>query len=114
MKKEELLNILDTVKYYSESAKAQLLKKLIAGTPEEDPDLQEALKTDFALNIIDLFLECYTSADLLDWLSKHNFDPFIDFRYADIVEVEEIDAEELETEQENALFYNNKYICRSW
>ena len=114
MKKEELLNILNTVNYYSESAEAQLLKKLIVGTPEEEPDFKEALRTDFALDIINLFLECYSSADLLDWLSKHNFDPFIDFRYADIVEVEEIDPEELEAEQENALFYNEKYICRSW
>ena len=114
MRKEELLNILNTVKYYSENAEAQLLKKLVAGTPEEDPDFKEALKTDFALDIINLFLECYSSADLIEWLSKHNFDPFIDFRYADIVEVEEINAEELEAEQENALFYNEKYICRSW
>ena len=114
MKKEELLNILNTVNYYSESAEAQLLKKLIVGTPEEDPDFKEALRTDFALDIINLFLECYSSADFLDWLSKHNFDPFIDFRFADIVEVEEINTEELETEKENCLFYNEKYICRSW
>ena len=114
MTKQELL---DTLEAYRESPELSLIIKLVKGTDESDPDFSLALEHGTAIQIIDLFLDCYTAKDLLEWLAKHDFDLFVDYRYSDYSEYDEYDdEEELEEAKEDALFYNDdtKIIVRSW
>lgn len=114
MTKQELLDILDN---YRESPELALIIKLIKGTEESDPDFSLALEHGTALQIINLFLDCYTSKDLLDWLAKHNFDLFVDYRFSDYEYLDDIEDEEERQEKiDNALFYNEEtgIIVHSW
>ena len=114
MTKQELL---DTLEAYRESPELSLIIKLVQGTDESDPDFSLALEHETAIQIIDLFLDCYTASDLLKWLAEHNYDLFVDYRYSDYSEYDEYDNdEELEEAKEDALFYNDdtKIIVRSW
>lgn len=118
MTKQELLDTLEKrYSYYEEHPKLSLIIKLVKGTDESDPDFSLALEHETTIQIIDLFLDCYTEKDLLEWLAKHDFDLFVDYRYSDYSEYDEYDnEEELEEAKENALFYNDdtKIIVHSW
>lgn len=84
MTKEELVFELENVEsnYYTHNPIYNLIVKLIKGTNENDPDLKQVMEDKMYFSIIDLMLECYTKEDAIDWLDKHDWDVFVDYRFA--------------------------------
>lgn len=72
-----------------------LIEKLAAGYDKEDPDYKAAESDGMIEEIKNLFCECYDAESLLKWLSDHDFDIFVDYRYADKTSFDDI-AEELD------------------
>lgn len=72
-----------------------LFEKLEKGTDPEDPDYKAAKEDGMIDNIKDIFTNCYSAADFLKWLTEHNFDLFVDYRFANKTNFEEI-AQELD------------------
>lgn len=81
-----------------ESIKA-LFEKLERGTDPEDPDYKAAKADGMVEHIKDLFTDCYSAADFMEWLAKHDFDLFIDYRFANKTSFDEI-REELDNGNE--------------
>ena len=112
----EKLEQMENVSYYQKSASFALIKRLLQGASESDPDM-EALTAPLLERVIDLLLECYDEKDLIKWLEKQDFDPIRDFRFAEMMEFSEYDSiEELEQAKEDALFVDeeNEIIVLSW
>lgn len=78
---------------------------LISKYDENDPDFKRASEDEMIDNIIELFADCYTSKDFLEWLYNHDCDILIDYRFAYTKTYEEI-AEELDNGEENDGVYN--------
>lgn len=93
------------------SDKRELIERL---WDEEDPDCLEAEALGFKEQIIELLVDCYTSDDLIEWLSRNNMCPANDFRFADIEEKADHTEEEWEEICEDALFVNEYYACVRW
>lgn len=70
-----------------------LFEKLERGTDPEDPDYKAAKADNMVEHIKDLFVDCYSASDFLKWLTDHNFDLFVDYRFANKTSVEEITEE---------------------
>ena len=120
MKLREMINKLEElekIEYYNKSITFMIVKKyLLEDRAEEDSDML-ALTPSLLNQIIDLFIECYNVEDLMTWLSTHNYDPIIDFRYADIREYGDFESlEELENAKGDCLFNDeeNEIIVISW
>ena len=145
IKKAELIESVESWRTYGEEGEAMqsLIIKLLKGTECDDPDFKEALEDGTAEAIISLDLDCYGLADFVKWLAKHDFDLFINYRYADkaflvdvIKDVEETEEapdccynfdyeefKELETEEEkgdyikehfDGLLYSDEVLVISW
>ena len=84
-KKAELIEAVENWTCRGEEGEAMqaLIIKLLKGTECTDPDFREALEDGTAEYIISLDIDCYTLADFVKWLAKHDFDLFIDYRYAE-------------------------------
>ena len=100
-KKQELIERVEGWLFAGEEAKAQqaLIVKLLKGTDCTDADFKEALEDGTAENIISLDMDCYTLSGFVKWLAEHDFDLFIDYRFAEkkdlseaIYEIEHYDA----------------------
>lgn len=115
MTKEALIERLKNSKYYASQPKGKLIIKLVKGTDEADPDFKQALEDDMAEAILDLYMDCYSDSDFLEWIAKHDFDLFVDYRSADVKTREEM-FEDYETEEEfDYLMVNEdetKYVVR--
>lgn len=98
-KKNELIERVSNWSVYGEEGEAQkqLILKLIKGTDTNDVDFSQALEDGTAESIIQLDLDCYDLTDFIVWLSKHNFDLFIDYRFANTITIKEV----LRTLEEN-------------
>ena len=91
-------------------------KYLLEDRQEDDPDMQ-ALTPQLLEQVIQLFIDCYDTENLMLWLESHDYDPIIDFRFSERYEYEEFESvEELEEAKENCLFNDevNKIIVMSW
>jgi len=100
-KKQELINNVEGWLYAGEEARAQqaLIIKLLKGTECTDPDFKEALEDGTAESIISLDMDCYDLAGFVKWLANHDFDLFVDYRYADKVALSDV-IQETETSGE--------------
>lgn len=100
-KKTELVERVEGWLFAGEEAKAQqaLIIKLLKGTDCTDPDFKEALEDGTAESIISLDMDCYNLAEFVKWLANHDFDLFIDYRYADKVALSDV-IQEVETSGE--------------
>lgn len=108
--KKQLLDYLDSVDYYQRESTGKLLRKLVAGTDEDDLDFKKALEDGVTVQIIDLLMDCYSAEDLIDWLADHDMDIFDNYRYADVEYLEDYD--DLEDMKENSeAFYNGEPDC---
>lgn len=107
-KKQELIERVEGWLFAGEEAKAQqaLIIKLLKGTDCTDPDFKEALEDETAESIISLDMDCYDLAGFVKWLAGHDFDLFVDYRYADKVALSDV-IQEVETSGESpACCYN--------
>lgn len=112
----EKLEEMDDIEYYYNNPEFQLLYKLCQAIEEGDSDLNE-LTPNLVENIIDLLLDCYRAEDLFTFLERQNWNPFENFRFADIQLFDEYDNEEdLEEAKENALFVDDdeEVLVMSW
>jgi len=100
-KKAELIERVEGWLFAGEEAKAQqaLVVKLLKGTECTDPDFKEALEDGTAESIISLDMDCYNLAEFVKWLANHDFDLFVDYRYADKVALSDV-IQETETSGE--------------
>ena len=107
-KKLELIDRVESWQIRSEEGEAMqsLIIKLLKGTDCTDPDFKEALEDGTAEAIISLDLDCYSLADFVKWLAKHDFDLFIDYRYSDKVYLVDVIKETEETEEAPDCCYN--------
>ncbi|MDY0140073.1 MAG: hypothetical protein RBR50_10255 [Candidatus Izemoplasmatales bacterium] len=114
MKKE--LEELEKIEYYEKSIAFTIIKKYLLEDRAEDDGDMSILTTTLLNQIIDLFIDCYNIEDLMKWLSAHNYDPIIDFRYADIREYGDFEPEELEEAKNDCLFNDeeNEILVMSW
>lgn len=106
-KKEELIETVEGWLYAGEEAKAQqaLIIKLLKGTDCDDPDFKEALEDGTAESIISLDLDCYDLREFVKWLYHHDFDLFVDYRYADKVALSDVIQETEESGEAPACCY---------
>ena len=107
-KKQELIKNVEGWLYAGEEAKAQqaLIIKLLKGTDCTDADFKEALEDGTAESIISLDMDCYDLAGFVKWLANHDFDLFVDYRYADKVALSDVIQEAEESEEAPACCYN--------
>jgi hypothetical protein len=114
MKKE--LEKLEKIEYYKKSITFTIIKKYLLEDRAEDDGDMLALTPSLLNQIVDLFIDCYNIEDLMKWLSAHNYDPIIDFRYADIQEYGDFEPEELEEAKNDCLFNDeeNEILVMSW
>jgi len=82
-----------------------ICEALVSKYDENDPDFKQAKEDEMIDNIIELFADCYTSKDFLEWLYNHDCDILIDYRYADTKTFEEI-AEDIDNGYEPNGVYN--------
>lgn len=81
----------------------------------ENPDCALAEKYDLKDRIINLYTECFDYEFFCKWLADNGCNIAEGFSEAEINCREDYDSdEEFETAKENALFYNNDYICIRW
>ena len=81
----------------------------------EDSDCALAEEYGFKDQIIMLFAECYDYEYFCEWLAKNNCNPAEGFSNAEINCREDYDSdEEFEEAKDDALFYNDDYICIRW
>lgn len=100
MTKEELVERLENNSWLNKSPRGKLIIKLVKGTEETDPDFKKALEDDMCEAIIDLDMDCYDDTDFLKWLANHDFDLFVDYRFAETMTREEMIEEYSEDEDE--------------
>ena len=107
-KKTELIERVEGWLFAGEEAKAQqaLIIKLLKGTDCTDPDFKEALEDGTAESIISLDMDCYNLAEFVKWLANHDFDLFIDYRYADKVALSDVIQETETSGEAPACCYN--------
>ena len=100
IKKAELIQNVENWNIRGEEGQAMqaLIIKLLEGTKTSDPDFAEALEDGTAESIISLDLDCYDLAGFVKWLSNHNFDLFIDYRYAEKKDIKDA-IQEIEDEE---------------
>jgi len=119
MTKKEMLEKLDEMggyKYYSQSGAFALIDRLLRGADENDGDI-DALTPQLLERVIELWVDCYTDADLLDALKRLDFDPVSGFQFAERYERSDIEtAERWEEMKEDCLMYDeeNDIIIMSW
>lgn len=112
---KEKLEQLEKIAYYNKSIQFMIIKKyLLEDRKEDDVDMLE-LTNNLLEQIIDLFMD-YNMEDLMKWLDKNNYDPIIDFRYAEIYEYNELESEDLERLKDDCLFNDeeNELLVVSW
>lgn len=81
----------------------------------EDKDCALAESYGFKDQIIQLFEDWYDAKDFLAWLAKNNCNLAEGFSSAEVNCREDYDSdEEFEAAKEDALFYNDDYICIRW
>ena len=120
MKLNEMINKLEElekIEYYNKSITFMIIKKYLLEDRAEDDGDMSILTTTLLNQIIDLFIDCYNIEDLMKWLSTHNYDPIIDFRYAAIREYGDFESlEELEIAKNDCLFNDeeNEILVISW
>ena len=109
-KKENLIEKVENWVVYGEQGEAQkaLILKLIKGTETTDPDFAQALEDETAEEIIQLDLDCYDLENFVVWLTKHDFDLFVDYRFAETMEIEDAINEIDETQEEPSYCYDFK------
>ena len=107
-KKAELIEAVENWTCRGEEGEAMqaLIIKLLKGTECTDPDFREALEDGTAEYIISLDIDCYTLADFVKWLAKHDFDLFIDYRYAEKKDLSDAIKEILDYNEEPSYCYN--------
>ena len=110
------LEELEKIEYYNKSITFMIIKKYLLEDRAEDDGDMLALTPSLLNQIIDLFIDCYNIEDLMKWLNAHDYDPIIDFRYADIREYGDFEPEELEEAKNNCLFNDeeNEILVISW
>ena len=111
------LEEMETIPYYYKNDSFNLLHKLCLGLDDDDRDLTYIYLTpNIFEKIILLLIDCYNEKDLLQWLSKNDYNPINNFCYAEIMEYCELDDDELEETKENALMYDDddEIIVISW
>lgn len=106
-KKAELIERVESWSFRGEEGEAMqnLIIKLLKGTDCTDPDFAQALEDGTAESIISLDLDCYSLSDFVVWLSKHNFDLFINYRFANTKDIEDA-IQEIEEGKEPSYCYN--------
>jgi len=120
MEKQEMIKKLEEMEkksYYCNNTKFNLLKRLCLTLDENDSDLTDDYLTPCIFEqIIQLFIDCNTEKDLLEWLEDNNYNPINNFRYANKTEYCEIDDDKRNDVLENCLFYDeeNEIIVISW
>lgn len=84
-RKAELIECVESWRTHGEEGQAMqaLIIKLLKGTECTDPDFAQALEDGTAEAIISLDLDCYSLADFVKWLADHDFDLFVDYRFAE-------------------------------
>ena len=99
-KKAELIETVECWTFRGEEGQAMqaLIIKLLKGTECTDPDFAQALEDGTAESIISLDLDCYSLAEFVKWLANHNFDLFIDYRFAETKDLADA-IQEIEEEQ---------------
>lgn len=81
----------------------------------DDIDCKCADEYGFTDNIIELFTDCYDYEGFCKWLAVNNCCPANNFRNAEVYAREDYETEEdWEEACENALFYNDEYVCMQW
>ena len=107
-KKAELIEAVENWNCRGEEGEAMqaLIIKLLKGTDCTDPDFKEALEDGTAESIISLDIDCYSLADFVKWLAKHNFDLFIDYRYAEKKDLSDAIKEIEDYNEEPSYCYN--------
>ena len=107
-KKVELIETVEgwTFRGEEEQAMQALILKLIEGTKCTNPDFAEALEDGTAEAIISLDLDCYDLAGFVKWLAQHNFDLFVDYRFAETIEIEDAIQEITEEKEAPSYCYN--------
>lgn len=98
--KNELISNLEN--YHHQTPELKLIIKLIKGTETTDPDFRDALLDEMAEPIVNLFIDCYDLSDFLKWLADHDFDLFVDYRFAEKIYLEDYD-------NINAMMDDNNY-----
>ena len=108
IKKAGLIESVEGWTFRGEEGQAMqaLIIKLLKGTDASDPDFKEALEDGTAEAIINLDLDCYNLADFVKWLSKHDFDLFIDYRHADKVALVDVIKSTEEDQEAPSCCYN--------
>ena len=97
MKRSELWELLDELKainYYANHSNFKLIKKLLDNYDKDAEEL-EVLTKEIARQIIDVFVDCYKPGDLINWLDKHDWNPFYNIHNAEIKEYSELRGDEL-------------------
>ena len=97
MKKSELLDLLDElekISYYSNHSNFKLIKKLLKDYDKDAKEL-EVLTKNIVRQIIDLFVDCYTPGDFINWLDKNDWNLFHNIHNAEIKEYSELRGDEL-------------------
>ena len=97
MKKTELLELLEElekISYYANHANFKLINYLLQSYNEDAEEL-EVLTKEIARQAIDLFLDCYTPADLIEWLAKNDWNVFNKIHHGEIKEYSELRGDEL-------------------
>ena len=110
MKKEELIEKIEGSNYLMSHARAKLILNLIKGLDDDDQDLANVLEDETGLAIVELLVDCYDEKSLLEWLEKQDFNPFNNYRYAEVVRLS--DYEDFEDFKENSgAFYRGDPDC---
>ena len=97
MKKSELWELLDELKavnYYANHANFKLINRLLKDYDKDAKEL-EVLTKELARQIIDVFIDCYKPGDLINWLYKHNWNPFYNIHNSKIVKYSDLRGDEL-------------------
>jgi hypothetical protein len=118
MNKDEMLKVvnnLEDIPYFEGNPSYNLIKKLCYGIDENDWCFESLTET-FVKRIVELILDCYNEKDLLDWLSKNDYNPFNNFNNAEFYNKCDLTEEEWEEMKEDCLFFDEEYeiICKSW
>ena len=107
MRKSDLLRLLEeleSIDYYSNNSNFKLISKLLKAYDEDAEEL-EAITKNIAQQVIDLFLDCYTPSDLIEWLDLNDWNVFNNIQHSEIVEYSELEEDELEE-----ILNNNDYL----
>lgn len=108
MTKEMLLKELEGG-FYSSKVK-DLCIKCIRMYDDNDDDLKAVLDCGLGVDIVNLFIDCYSYEDFCMWLCENDFDIFKDFRFANVVYRDDYESEEDFIENSGA-FYNGDADC---